>query len=137
MISRKNLTDRERIAISYDHAALTADTTVKLYKVPAGKSLEVTRVSYINPTGLALDPTNAFALQLKNDSTVVAAIANTDTDDNPAGVAIPADTFVEGVLSATAANVWLDAAEVLSILFDEDGTATLPAGRLVVEGYLY
>lgn len=127
----------ERIAMSFDHAALTADTTVKLYKIPAGRRLRVERCSYINPTGLTIDPTNAFALQLKNGATIVASIANTDTDDVPAGVAIPVDTFIEGVLSTTVANTWLAAADTLSILFDEDGAATLPAGRLVVEGYLY
>jgi hypothetical protein len=116
-----------------DHDAITATTTVKLWTVPAGKTLRVDRIWYCNPTGLAADGTNAFALELKNGATVVASIANTDSGD-AGGAAITADTPITTGLSATSADLVLDAGETLSMVFTEDGTATLPAGRLVVEG---
>lgn len=125
----------ERMVITFDHAALSDTTTTKLWKCPAGKSFVVDRVSYINPTGLAADGTNAFMGEVKNGSTVMATLFNTDSGDAD-GAALAADTFVEGTLSATAADLWLDATEVLSVVFTEDGTATLPAGRLVIEGRL-
>lgn len=125
----------ERFSLAYDHAALTATTTVKLYKVPAGRRLRIDRCSYINPTGLAENASNAFAITVQNASTVVASGIDTDSDeagDNN----LAADTFVELTLSATDASRVLAAADVLSVVFTEDGTATLPAGRLVVEGRL-
>lgn len=125
----------ERMVMSFDHAALTATTTSKLWKCPAGRSFVVERVSYINPTGLAGDGTNAFAGEVKNGSTVMATLFNTDTGD-AGGASLAADTFVEGTLSATAANQWLAAGDVISLVLTEDGTATLPAGRLVIEGRL-
>lgn len=137
MSNRLNDPDNERVVLTYDHAALTATTTTKLWKVPAGRKFKVERASYINPTGLVGDPTNAFMGEVKNGSTVVATLFNTDTDDNPAGATLAVDTFVEGSLSATATALWLAASDVLSVVFTEDGTATLPAGRLVIEGRLY
>lgn len=128
--------EQERVAFSYDHAALTATTTVKLYKAPAGRKFRLDRAVYINPTGLAADNTNAFRGEIKNGSTVMADLFNTDGDDVPAGASLAADTHVEGVLSATDANRVLAAGDVLSLVFTEDGTATLPAGRLYIEGRL-
>lgn len=121
----------EKIAISYDHAALSASATPKIYQ--ATGLFQVTAVRYINPTGLALDNTNTFSLQIKNGSSVVAAVFNTDGDDVPAGVALAANTFVSGVLGAAALLV-LAAGDVLSADFVKEGTQTLPAGRLIIEG---
>jgi hypothetical protein len=123
------------ITLSKEHAAITANGSAKLYSVKTGgRALRVERVAYLNPTGLAADATNAFRLELKNGSTVVAAIANTDSDDVPAGAAIPTNTFVEGTVVA-AARV-LQPGAVLDITFTEDGTATLPAGTVIIEGFL-
>lgn len=136
MSNRLNDPDTERVVMTFDHAALTATTTTKLWKVPTGRRFKVERASYINPTGLVGDGTNAFMGEVKNGSTVVATLFNTDTGD-AGGASLAADTFVEGTLSATAANLWLAAGDILSAVLTEDGTATLPAGRLVIEGRLY
>ena len=137
MPRRPNHFEREYIVLPpIDHAALTATTTVKGWKVPAGKSFQVTRVTYHNVTGLAEDPTNVFAGDLKNGATVIATLFNTDSDGAGTNTLV-ADTTVEGVLSATAADAWLDAGEQLSLVLTEGGTATLPAGFAIVEGYLY
>lgn len=127
--------EQERIVLTYDHAQATATTTVKLWKIPAGRKFVVERVSYINPTGLVGDNTNAFAGTLQNGADVMATLFNTDTDAG--GASLAADTFVEGTLHATPANRWADAADVISLVLTETGTATLPPGRLVIEGRLY
>lgn len=131
MPKRANDFLQESVVLSFDHADLTSDTTSKFFKVPAGRKLRVTKVEYINPTGLAEHASNFFALSLKNGSTVMAGPLSTDSagsGDN----GIVADTFTELTLSATEANRIASAGDVLSFLADETGTATLPAGRLVV-----
>ncbi len=125
----------ERLLISFDHAAVTGTTTWKVWKCPVGKSFVVDRVSYINVTGLAGDGTNAFAGTLQNASTVIATVFNTDTGD-VGGASLAADTFVEGTLSATLSDRWLAADDVLSFVVTEDAAASLPAGRVIIEGRL-
>lgn len=229
--------ERERTVVTYDHAALTATTTAKIWKVPADRKFYVERVSYINPTGLTEDAANNFKGTVNNGSDVIASLFNTDSDLAPdVGASLAVDTWVEGdlspylavadtvftaaaatdiltasthglltgdgpvrvangggalpgglaastdywvikidadtfylatslanalagtrinitsdgtgtqTLSDTASTLrnsgipafqWLDAGEDLSVVFTETGTATLPAGRLVIEGYLY
>lgn len=126
----------QRVVLTFDHAQLTANSTVKLFKVPAGKHLVVDGVDYINPTGLAENASNAFALTVQNASTVVANGIDTDSDEPGADNGIAADTFIAmTVVTASGANV-LDGGEILSAVFTEDGTATLPAGRFVVHARL-
>lgn len=136
MTRRDNELYSDRWTLGYDHGALTATTTVKLYKVPAGRTLRLDRATYINPTGLAADNTNAFKGEIKNSTTLVASLFNTDGNDDPAGAALAADTFVEGTLAASADCVFA-AGEIVSVVFTEDGDATLPAGHLVLEGRLF
>ncbi len=124
---------QERVVIPCDHPEVTGDTTIKFFN--ASRDFRVTRAYYINPTGLAEDTTNVFAGSVKNGSTVVATLFNTDSDLAGADNSLAADTLVEGVLSATDANRILAAGDWLSLLLDEGGAATLPAGRLVVEGF--
>jgi hypothetical protein len=112
----------------WSHAALTANTTVKLATVPTGKKLRIDRVWYNNPTGLAADGTNAFMLEIKVGSTVIATVFNTDSGD-AGGAALAADTPI-----LVSASTVLSAADVLTAVFTEDGTATLPAGELRIEG---
>lgn len=126
----------EKMVMTYDHAALTSTTTVKLWKCPAGKSFVLDRASYINPTGLAEDTTNTFKGEVKQGSVVMATLFATDSDLAGADNSLAADTFVEGTLSSTASDLWVDATELISIVFTEGGAATLPAGRLVLEGRL-
>jgi hypothetical protein len=123
-----------------NHAQLTADDVVRLDKIPPGKKLRVDHVQYVNETGLAGDGTNAFALKvLKNSDgagtgTLVATVFNTDTNDDPAGAALAADTWVTASLTSTDADRVLSAGDTLDLFFDEDGTATLPPGRIVIRG---
>lgn len=135
MTRRKNELFQEYWTTTHEHAALTATTTVKLWTVPAGKKLRIDRVWYNNPTGLAGHGTDAFMLEIKNGATVVNTVFNTDTGD-AGGASLDADTPTTGTPSATDANLVLSADDVLTAVFTEDGTATLPAGRLVIEGRL-
>lgn len=123
---------QERVVLVFEHGQLTATTTIKLFK--ARRRFHVDSVEYINPTGLAADATNAFRGEVKNGSTLVASIFNTDSNDDPAGAALPADTHVAGVLAASKPDRGLAKGDVLSLVLTEDGTATLPPGRLQVEG---
>lgn len=126
---RPNNTTEEHVEFAYDHAALTADTTVKLWKCPAGRKFRVDSVEYINPTGLAAHAADFFALKLNKGATLV---ADWSTETGQEGT-IAADTFVSFTNAALAARSFT-AGDVMSIQFDESGTATLPAGRLVVRG---
>lgn len=131
----ENETYQERVTLVYQQAALTADTTAVVYEVPAGRSFRVDRVRYYNATGLAEHASDYFAISAKNGSTVVAGPLSTDSagaGDN----GIVAATWTDvAVVTAAGANV-LAAAAVLTVLFDETGTATLPAGVVVIDGYL-
>lgn len=62
---------------------------------------------------------------------IVASGVNTDGDNG--GAALAADTFVALTLSATESNLVLAADDELLLVATEGGSATLPAGRLVVE----
>jgi hypothetical protein len=132
---RPNNKLEEKVVFAYDHASVSATTTIKLWKCPTGKSFVLDRASYISPTGLVGDATNAFAGTIQNGATVMATLFNTDTGD-AGGATLPVDTFVEGTLSATAANTWLAAGDVMSLVLTEDAAAVLPAGRVVIEGRL-
>lgn len=122
------------------HAALTADTPVRLDKIPPGKKVRVEHVQYINPTGLVADPTNAFSLKVRKNhgaggAADVATVFNTDSDDVPAGATLAADTWVTGTLTSTDLDRVLSAGDTLDLFFDEDGISTLPAdGRIVIRG---
>lgn len=123
--------EQERVVIVFDHpGSLTADTTYKFWQAP--RACKVVDVRYINPTGLAEDTVNAFAGSVKNGSTVVATLFDTDSDE-AGDNSLAANTFVTGVIVAAAAVLAAD--DVLSLFLDEDaaGVATLPAGRLQVE----
>jgi len=62
---------------------------------------------------------------------VMSRLFNTDSNLSPDVGAV--NTFVEGSTTGTS---WLAAGDVISVVFTEGGTATLPAGRLVLEGRL-
>jgi hypothetical protein len=127
--------DRDRaqpFRIPFSHGSTTADATTKLYLVDAGQAFVIERVSYINPTGLAVDATNFFNLKI-TDGTNIAANWSTETGTNGA---LPANTAVEFALSATLADRTIAAGEYVTLFLDEGGTATLPAGSGFVEGYL-
>lgn len=132
---RPDYFEQERVTMTLEVPSTAASLTLKLWKIPAGRKFAVERVSYINPTGLTGASGNAFAGALKNGSTTMATLFNTDT--GAGGATLAADTFVEGTLSGTATAQWGAAADVLSLVLTKTGTQTLPAGRLVIEGRLY
>lgn len=127
---RQNQFLRERVVVPFTHAALTGSETDKFFKAPMACLVE--KVEYINPTGLVADNSNAFKLEVKNGSTVVALVFNTDGNDSPAGASIAADTWADAVTPGSEANRTLAEGDVLSAVFTEDGTATLPAGTMMV-----
>lgn len=116
----------------FEHAALTADTAGDGLKFwVAHRRCKVVAAYYHNVTGLAEHADNHFALSVRNGSTVVAGPLSTDADgagDN----GVVADTWTAIPLTATLADRKLDAGDVLSFFADEGGTATLPAGRVLV-----
>lgn len=117
--------------LAVDHVTVTADTTVKLDKIPSGQKLRIDSVQYVNPTGLATDAANYFNIKiLKGAATVV---ANWSTLTGAEGT-IAANTFVSLTMSSTDADKVFTAADELSYFLDETGTATLPAGRIVIRG---
>ena len=132
MSKRQNDFLQERVVLSFDHPSVTGDTTWKFFKVPAGRKLKIDAVEYINPTGLAEHADNHFAFSLKKGSTVMAGPLSTDADGAALDDSLVADTFTTIPLSATAADTVADGGDVLAFLADEGGTATLPAGRVVV-----
>lgn len=126
----------ERFSIARDHAALTQTTTIKVYKVPTGRKLRLDRATYLNVTGLARSDTDSFVVEIRNGATVVATLSNTGTVVS-GGAALAANTFVEGVKTATDSDLVFEADEELTFVATETGTATLPAGSYIVEGRLF
>jgi hypothetical protein len=120
----------ERVLFAYDHVQVTADTTIQLFRIPAGKKFRLLSAEYINVTGLTQDASNYFDIKVLKGSTVM---ANFSTLTGAQGT-IAADTFVDLVNSATDANLVAAAADAIKLFLDETGTATLPAGRIVIHG---
>jgi hypothetical protein len=140
MAKRPNEFLQQAVVMAYDHIEVTADTVVKLWKVPTGKTFRLDLVEYINVTGLAADNSNFFEVGIKNGSTLMAAW-NTDGNGTTTGInggategTIAADTFVSLTNSSTDTNLIAVAGDVLSLSLDETGTQTLPAGRVVIHG---
>lgn len=120
----------EEVEFSYDHAAVSADTTVKLWKNKSTRHFLIEEVEYINPTGLAQDASNTFNVKVLNAAAVA---ASWDTTTTTGQGTIAADTFV-ALVNGSAANRLVAPSAVVSLFLDEGGTASLPAGRIVVKG---
>lgn len=118
------------VSMDYEHAALTADTTVKLFKAEREFVLEAASIH--NVTGLVTDVTNFFNVKLVETAVLM---ANFSTETGQEG-SLTADTILDMTLG-TLADRTLVADEVLSVFFDEGGAATLPAGRIHFEGRYY
>lgn len=224
MIRRPQKFTSERVVFSYDHAALTTSVAVKMFT--AKRKMVIENATYSNPTGLAENSSNSFAVKVQranaltfttfsitpeaddeivtatahgmltgdgpvrlggtaptglatttdywiikinadtfylaasralamigtnltytSDGTTVTLIAQAtttrltdvatgvDTDSDGAGTnTLVADSPVSLTLSATATNLIFDADEHVYFVAEENGTATLPIGRMVVEG---
>jgi hypothetical protein len=124
----------EKFTLLKEHAQTTATQTIKVYKVPVGRKLRIDRASYINVTGLALDPSNFFVGTLKNGATVAATLFNTNTSG---GAALTANTFFDAVLSATDSARIFAAGDIILLVNTLTGTQTLPTGTLILEGRLF
>ncbi len=107
----------------------TNTALVELFK--ARRKFRVDQVRYVNPTGLAQDATNFFDIQVKNGATV---IANWSTETTVGEGTLTANAHVDFTLSSTDADLVLDADDVLSLNLSENGTQTLPAGYIQIEG---
>lgn len=116
---------------SKDHVSVSVTTTVKLYTVPAGKTVRIDRVWYNNPTGLVGASGAAFKGEIKNGATLVNTMFNTDTGAGGATLAV--DTPAFGT-NAPDASLVLAAGAVLSLVLTKTGVATLPAGTFIIEG---
>lgn len=119
--------------VSVAHAQVTADTTGAVFFVNhPTKRFRVDKVQYVNPTGLAADAANFFALQIKNDTAVVADWVTQTGQEGALG----AGEYENFTLSTTDADLVLEPAEKLHFVLDETGTATLPAGTFFIWGRL-
>lgn len=118
----------ERGNFSLDHAANAATTTLKL-GTKVTKPFVVTKVWYVNHTGLAQSGVNSFAVSVRNGATVIATGVDTAT------VALVGGTTVVMTLSTVAGACRLAVGDELSAVFTLTGAATLPIGRVVVEGF--
>ena len=119
---------QERFSLDYDNASLTADLTVVLDAPPRRFVIESAR--YYNATGLVADATNFFNIKVLIGAAIA---ANWSTETGQEGT-IAAATFVQLIVAAAHSG---DAGDVISVLFDRDATATLPAGRIVIDGFYY
>lgn len=114
----------------YWHAAVTADTEWTFHR--AGAKCRVVGAWYMNPTGLAEDPTNTFALSVrKNGTTTLAGPLSSDSDGAGTNT-IVGGTYYPLTLSETESDLILEAGDVLSLLADEGGTSSLPLGQVLV-----
>lgn len=110
-----------------DHAQVTADTTQFYFETPADRAVLVKEVVYYNATGLAQDVANFFDIQVKHGSTVV---ANWSTETGQEGT-IAADTPVR---LTNGSDLVIPPDTRVDLVLDETGTATLPAGVIVLYG---
>lgn len=132
MATRRPAREQQHICLEFEHVQVTATTTLKKWKNKTGRQIRIENVQYHNITGLAADASNTFNIALKQGSVVV---ADWDTTTGQEGT-IAADTHVSLVKSSTAADLIIEADEVLSLVLTETGTATLPAGRMEVFGLI-
>jgi hypothetical protein len=133
---------QEPFLLTVEHAQLTGDATLKLFKVPLGRSLRIERVTYLNVTGLAEDTTNVFEIAIaKGDTPTTIASHSTDSDLMVADAGVPADAFLDIPITAAAdidtviVGGAADGDDELLAVFTEGGAATLPAGKLIIEGH--
>lgn len=129
-MTRRRPTDylQERVVLNHAHPAVTATTELVLFK--AKRAFVVESVHYVNDTGLVADVTNFYAITLQN-AAVVLATWSTETGQEGA---LTAATFADPTLSVVAGVLSLAAGDVLKLVLTEDGTQTLPAGQLQIEG---
>lgn len=117
----------------YAHASVAATTTWKISKPSVDYIVD--QVDYINVTGLAVDPDNFFVLIVKVGDATLVQVANTETDSDPAGAAIAANTWIQKTAAdLTAASRNGAAGDEITAVATKTGTQTLPAGLFRIRG---
>lgn len=129
---RRPSSQQDLLELVFAHPQVTGDTTTKEFKTGSRK-FRIDSVDYLNPTGLAESATDYFNVKLKNGTTVLANRSSATVAAGGHGN-MTADTFLAATLNATTSNLVLDPGTTLSLELDETGTATLPAGKLIVRG---
>jgi hypothetical protein len=119
----------DQIVVSFEHPLVSADTTLDFFLCT--RDFELSGVSYVNETGLAQDNTNFFNIQVRRVGSILSQWS-TNTDG-----AVVAGDFEAHNLSSTPGILEITAGVALSLHLDENGTQTLPAGRVVIEGAYY
>ena len=117
------------VELMFDNPSTAASVTKKEHVVRADRKLRIDKVTYENVTGLAVDTSNFFVLELRNGATSICLLTTHDT-------AIVADTPITIPLNAAAANAILQPGDTLTSVLTKTGTQTLPAGRFIVHGTL-
>ena len=112
------------------NVSLTADTTVFYMETPADRWLILEEAIYYNATGLAAHAANFFNIKVQDATPTV--YANWSTETGQEGT-ITAATPARLTLGS---DVAIPPSSLLSIMYDEDGTATLPAGEIQIRGRL-
>lgn len=120
----------DRVTYRSIHAQATADTTQYLFESPANHWFILEEAVYYNATGLAQDVTNFFNIKVQDQTPTV--YANWSTETGQEGT-ITADTPVRMTLGASVA---IPPNSLVDLMLDEDGTATLPAGEILLTGRL-
>lgn len=107
----------------------TATDTLKL--MTAARRMRIDQVEFVLPDGFTEHATNFWDLELKKDSTVVAEYSTDSADEGT----VTADTLTDMTLSATDANLVVDATDVLSLVVTKNASAAdLPPGQLFIHG---
>lgn len=127
MTKRPNQYTQDRFVLRYENGSLTADANVPLME--ASRKFRIDKAKYVNPTGLAADASNYFDIQVKKGSNVA---LNWSTETGEEGT-LTAGEWATLSEASDKSRLVFDAGDLLSLTFDETGTATLPAGYLVLE----
>jgi hypothetical protein len=117
------------VTVVIDHPQVTADTTTTEWAVPSDRSFILDKAQYYNATGLANHATDFFNVKVLAGATVM---ANWSTETGQEGTAT-ADTVLNMTLAAESARVCAPGTAV-KLFLDESGTATLPAGKVILHG---
>jgi hypothetical protein len=128
---RENLHKQEPLLLFFEHPQ-TGATVEHSIAAPVGPPgpYRLDRIRYINPTGLTEDATNFFAIELLVDGEV-AASWSTETGEEGT---LPAGEWVEFTLTEDVVDLVGQSGDEITLALAEDGNATLPAGRIQVEG---
>lgn len=127
----------ERYPLGHDNAGgQTATATLWAWKVPAGRTYTVNRVTVNVGTTMTADASNFWTFALKDGATVVASWT-TQTAQTPAQGTLTANTPADMILNATAANLSAAGGDTLTLVATKTGTpSALPTFNIIPDGYL-